>query len=136
MRAIEYRFVLKLGFLVRTSSASRILGDVLVVDLFLGPESKELEMIFPVRCFTCFKLIGHRWKEYQDLLKEYDEGDALDIMDMRRYCCRRMFLTHVEIIDDLLRYKSVSCLSHEHQEKEALKSKAPDPTFVTIQQQQ
>lgn len=48
---------------------------------------------------------------------EYRE--ALDIMEIKRYCCRRMFLTHVEIIDELLKYKSVNCLNYEFQEKQS-----------------
>lgn len=32
-------------------------------------------MIIPVRCFTCGKVIGHKWETYLDLLQaEYSEG--------------------------------------------------------------
>ena len=30
------------------------------------------------------------------------EGDALDALGLKRYCCRRMLLTHVDLIDKLL----------------------------------
>lgn len=66
-------------------------------------------MIFPIRCFTCNKVIGGRWQEYQK--KTEDEGqhpkDVLDGMGMKRYCCRRMFLGHVEIIDRIIRNESL-----------------------------
>jgi len=33
------------------------------------------------------------------------EGQALDLLGLRRYCCRRMILTHVELIDKLILYQ-------------------------------
>jgi DNA-directed RNA polymerase I, II, and III subunit RPABC5 len=62
-------------------------------------------MIIPVRCYTCNKTIGNLWEEYQRLLKEYPPEVALDKLNITRYCCRRIFLTHVNLIDDLLKYK-------------------------------
>ncbi len=62
-------------------------------------------MLLPVRCFTCNKVISFLWDQYQQLLKRcYSEGDALDALKIKRYCCRRMFLTHVDLIEDLLQY--------------------------------
>jgi DNA-directed RNA polymerase subunit N (RpoN/RPB10) len=31
-------------------------------------------------------------------------GEALDKLGLKRYCCRRVILGHVELIDDLLKY--------------------------------
>lgn len=61
-------------------------------------------MIIPIRCFTCGKVIGNKWEKYQLLISEYDEKDVLDMLGITRYCCRRMLLTHVELIDKLLNY--------------------------------
>lgn len=62
-------------------------------------------MIIPVRCFTCGKVIGNKWEAYLGLLQaEYTEGDALDAMGLKRYCCRRMLLGHVDLIEKLLNY--------------------------------
>lgn len=60
-------------------------------------------MIIPVRCFTCGKVIGSSWDKY---LQALDAGknpqDALDELGLERYCCRRMILSHVDLIDDVI----------------------------------
>lgn len=71
-------------------------------------------MIIPVRCFTCGKIIGNLYKEYLQKVATYtqergpsDEEPAkraLDELGCNRYCCRRMLLTHVDLVDDLLLY--------------------------------
>ncbi|KAF9305500.1 DNA-directed RNA polymerase subunit 10-like protein [Mortierella antarctica] len=68
-------------------------------------------MIIPVRCFSCGKVIGNKWDHYLALLQsEYSEGDALDALGLKRYCCRRMVLTHVDLIEKLLHYNRMFAL--------------------------
>lgn len=65
-------------------------------------------MIIPVRCFTCGKPIAQDWDEY---LKKVSEGndpeEVLNKLGYERYCCRRMFLSHSEVIDEIMRYKKI-----------------------------
>lgn len=60
-------------------------------------------MIIPITCY-CGKVIAHKWEEFQELKEEYDEKTALDMLNLTRYCCRRMLLTHIDLIDKLLKY--------------------------------
>ncbi|KAL0486485.1 DNA-directed RNA polymerases I, II, and III subunit RPABC5 [Acrasis kona] len=69
-------------------------------------------MIIPVRCFTCGKVIGNKWDNYLRLLQSeytewYDLSQALDSLGLKRYCCRRMMLTHVDLIEKLLLYNTL-----------------------------
>ena len=73
-------------------------------------------MIIPVRCFTCGKVIGNKWKTYHELQLQADpegDGDTLmsraqvfDALGLERYCCRRMLFTHVDLIERLLMYRT------------------------------
>ena len=55
-------------------------------------------MIIPIRCFTCGKVCADKWESYIELLKKGStEAEALDKLGFKRYCCRRMILTHVDI---------------------------------------
>lgn len=58
-------------------------------------------MLIPVRCFTCNKVIGNKWDIYCEYKNEMTEKEALDKLQLNRYCCRRMLLTHVDLYDNL-----------------------------------
>lgn len=76
-------------------------------------------MIIPVKCFTCGKVLGNKYRYYvrevqkkkinkdidvekvQYLTKDYidktPEGEVMDQLKLTKYCCRRHMLTHVDI---------------------------------------
>lgn len=66
--------------------------------------------IEPVACFTCGKILGNLWEVYEtevlknkidnqpflniSSIKTTAESKAFDSLNIRRYCCKRMFLGH------------------------------------------
>ncbi|KCZ72065.1 DNA-directed RNA polymerase, subunit N (RpoN/RPB10) [Candidatus Methanoperedens nitroreducens] len=61
--------------------------------------------MIPVRCFTCGKVISSVWDEYKKRTQTEEPGKVLDDLGIERYCCRRMLLTHVELVDLLAPYQ-------------------------------
>lgn len=59
-------------------------------------------MSFPVACFSCNTRIGKyeiRFTQMQD--DGYDNEEILNKLNIHRYCCRRMFLSYVELNEKL-----------------------------------
>ena len=60
-------------------------------------------MLVPVRCFTCGKLVADKYSDYQTRIKTgEDPKKVLDDLGMERYCCRRMLLTTVETVQQVI----------------------------------
>ena len=63
-------------------------------------------MIIPIRCFSCGKPIAHLWEEFK---KRVESGEpakqALDELGLERYCCRAVFLGHVDLLDLVSKFK-------------------------------
>ena len=76
-------------------------------------------MIIPVKCFTCGKVLGDKYRYYQrevrkikyahgatvdrvkylttEFAEKTPEGTVLDKLNLNKMCCRRHILTHVDI---------------------------------------
>ena len=53
---------------------------------------------FPIRCFTCGKVISSLWEAYCICVEDGEDSyKVLDELKVGRVCCRRMFTTHVDI---------------------------------------
>ncbi len=62
-------------------------------------------MITPIKCFTCGKTLGHLYEPYKMRVENgEDPEEVLDDLEVERYCCRRMFLTHEDLIDEVMKY--------------------------------
>jgi len=63
-------------------------------------------MIIPIRCFSCGKPVAQFWDEYNDRIRKgEDRKKVMDDLGLERYCCRALFLGHVDLIDTAARFK-------------------------------
>lgn len=80
-------------------------------------------MIIPIRCFTCNKVLGSVYNKYTELinLKKLNnnindtdsiynidslnmENSNIDIfkkLNIKRYCCRRHLISHIDLIQKI-----------------------------------
>ena len=74
-------------------------------------------MLIPVRCFTCGNLIADKFDDYQTKLKAGEDPEkVLNELQINRYCCRRMLLTTVETIQQVIPfYESIQKRKEEVQ---------------------
>jgi DNA-directed RNA polymerase subunit N len=67
---------------------------------------KGEKMIIPVRCFSCGKPVAHLWEKFKERVeKGEDRKKILDDLGLERYCCRALFMGHVDLIDTTARFK-------------------------------
>ncbi|WP_290818919.1 DNA-directed RNA polymerase subunit N [Halovivax sp.] len=64
-------------------------------------------MMVPVRCFTCGSVVGEHWEEFKERTRAGDEDpqEVLDELGVERYCCRRMLVSHVDLVDVVSPYQ-------------------------------
>jgi DNA-directed RNA polymerase subunit N len=63
-------------------------------------------MMIPIRCMTCGKPVGHLWEKYQkQVARGANPKKVLDSLGVERYCCRSLFLTHVDMVDKIGKFK-------------------------------
>ncbi len=56
-------------------------------------------MIIPVRCMSCGKPIAHLWEEFKKRVESGENAKkVLDALGLERYCCRAVFLGHVDLL--------------------------------------
>lgn len=77
-------------------------------------------MIIPIRCMNCGNILADKWIYYQKKVKElrgsskitpiYMDGKTvpdtaelkvLNELGLKRYCCRKHMLTHVDLIEKI-----------------------------------
>ena len=59
-------------------------------------------MLIPVRCWSCGKVIAHVYDQYKEAVESgEDASKVLDDLGMEKYCCRRMFVGHVDLVDEI-----------------------------------
>lgn len=63
-------------------------------------------MMIPIRCMACGKPLAHLWEEFKERSKAgEDKKKIMDDLGMERYCCRALFLGHVDLVDTAAQFK-------------------------------
>ncbi|MFH0711396.1 MAG: DNA-directed RNA polymerase subunit N [Candidatus Aenigmatarchaeota archaeon] len=63
-------------------------------------------MIIPVRCFTCGKVVGHLFEDFKKRVQAGENGEkVLNDLGLKRYCCRQLFLGHVDLMKEISQFK-------------------------------
>lgn len=78
----------------------------MIVKLGLRDKNLTDKMIIPVRCFSCGKPVGHLWEKYLERVESgEDPKKVMDDLGLKRYCCRALFVGHVDLLDDVSQFK-------------------------------
>jgi len=63
-------------------------------------------MIIPICCFSCGKPIAHLWEEFRQRVEKGEPAKkVLDDLGVERYCCRAVFLGHVDLLELTSKFK-------------------------------
>jgi len=63
-------------------------------------------MIIPIRCHSCGKPIAHLYEIYKQRVAHGENPKkVMDELGLVRYCCRAQFMGHVDLIDEIAKFK-------------------------------
>ena len=62
-------------------------------------------MIIPIRCFSCGAVIADKYEKFKERTKKENPKKVLDSLGIERYCCRRMILSQVDFIDEVIQFE-------------------------------
>lgn len=63
-------------------------------------------MIIPIRCMSCGKPIAHLWEDFKKRTAAGEDANkVLNELGLERYCCRAVFLGHVDLIQEVSKFK-------------------------------
>jgi len=64
------------------------------------------KMIIPIRCFGCGKPVAHLYEKYKaESEKGKSQKEVLTKLGLERYCCRSLFLSHVDLLETVAQFK-------------------------------
>ena len=64
-------------------------------------------MIIPVRCITCGKPVAGFWQRFKERTEKGENAKkVLGELGIERYCCRALFLTHVDLLKKTAQFRT------------------------------
>ncbi len=58
-------------------------------------------MMIPIRCFSCGRVVASDYVKFKARVAQGENPrDVMESLGIRRYCCRRMLVTQVDLVDD------------------------------------
>lgn len=69
---------------------------------------------WPVRCYTCGKVLGHMHCIYTENINDETTSlqDIMNKMKLRRYCCRRMVMGYVDFEENVKKDRDSICVDN------------------------
>lgn len=65
-----------------------------------------IKMLIPVRCFSCGKPVGGLWHKFKERAEKGENtAKVMDDLGIERYCCRALFMTHVDVLGKVAKYR-------------------------------
>lgn len=59
-----------------------------------------------MRCFSCGKPIAHLFEKFKERVeKGEDANKVLEELGVDRYCCRAVFLGHIDLLELVSKFK-------------------------------
>ena len=61
-------------------------------------------MNLPSHCYSCNKIIGDLWDQYQEKIKTQDFIKVCKELNIKRLCCKRMFMSCCDFYETFSQY--------------------------------
>jgi DNA-directed RNA polymerase subunit N (RpoN/RPB10) len=73
-------------------------------------------MPFPICCFSCNFRVGSLYEKYcEEISNGMSNKEFFDKYKIKRICCKRMFLSHVDKDDEILSFSNDIVLNEKKQ---------------------
>ena len=63
-------------------------------------------MIIPIVFYACGKPVAHLWGGYKERTSKGEHPKkVMDDLGLERYCCRALFMGHVDLLETVAKFK-------------------------------
>lgn len=63
-------------------------------------------MLIPIRCLSCGRPVGGMFEKFRQRVAGGEPaGKVLDDLGLKSYCCRALFMTHVDTLDKIAKFR-------------------------------